>query len=165
MDALLDTTVETETAELPADVQEDVGRSGTIKSISPVDAWRLLRERPEAILVDVRSSAEFLFVGHPQGAVHVPWMDEPDWVVNGNFAEQIAATVSSLRPGVSRDRVPVLLLCRSGKRSLEAAQTVIDQGYADIYNVSTGFEGDLDDHHHRSTVNGWRFEGLPWEQC
>lgn len=157
MPVYADASVREESADLPQDTP--------VKGIDPVDAWKLLQTTPEAILIDVRSSAEFLFVGHPQGAVHIPWVDEPDWTVNPEFTRQVATSVSSMRPGVSHEDVPVLLICRSGKRSLEAAQVLIDEGYAALFNVSTGFEGDLDAKHHRSTVNGWRFDGLPWEQC
>jgi rhodanese-related sulfurtransferase len=145
--------------------QLEASRATPIAGIDPIDAWKLLETTPEAVLIDVRSSAEFLFVGHPRGAIHVPWVDEPDWTVNPEFAKQVAATVSSTRPNIPRDRVPVLLICRSGKRSLEAARVLVDEGYADLFNVNTGFEGDLDESHHRSAVNGWRFDDLPWEQC
>ena len=60
---------------------------------------------------------------------------------------------------------PVLLICRSGKRSLEAGMTLIKEGFCDVYNVAEGFEGELDEHHHRGTLGGWRSAGLPWEQC
>jgi rhodanese-related sulfurtransferase len=155
-------------AETDEGVREDLlesRRATPITGIDPIDAWKLLQATPEAVLIDVRSSAEFLFVGHPQGAIHVPWVDEPDWTVNPEFARQVGATVAGTRPDVARGRVPVLLICRSGKRSLEAAHVLVDEGYAGLFNVSTGFEGDLDAQHHRSTVNGWRFDGLPWEQC
>jgi rhodanese-related sulfurtransferase len=60
---------------------------------------------------------------------------------------------------------PVVLICRSGKRSLEAGNLLISKGFKEVYNVSEGFEGELDEQHHRSTNGGWRFHGLPWEQC
>jgi rhodanese-related sulfurtransferase len=59
---------------------------------------------------------------------------------------------------------PVLLICRSGQRSLEAAHALDQHGFGDVINVVHGFEGDLDPDFHRSTLNGWRYEGLPWEQ-
>ena len=61
--------------------------------------------------------------------------------------------------------VPILLICRSGKRSLEAGNLLVKEGFCDVYNVAEGFEGELDEKHHRSTQGGWRFHGLPWEQC
>jgi rhodanese-related sulfurtransferase len=63
------------------------------------------------------------------------------------------------------EAVPVLLICRSGRRSLEAGKVLIKEGFTKVYNISEGFEGSLDEEHHRSTLGGWRFDGLPWEQC
>ena len=60
---------------------------------------------------------------------------------------------------------PVILICRSGKRSLDAGRTLLENGLKAVYHVSEGFEGDLNDDHQRSTIGGWRFHGLPWEQC
>jgi rhodanese-related sulfurtransferase len=58
-----------------------------------------------------------------------------------------------------------VLICRSGKRSLEAGNLLLKEGFENVYNVKDGFEGEPDEHHHRSTLGGWRYEGLPWEQC
>ena len=60
---------------------------------------------------------------------------------------------------------PIILICRSGKRSLEAGRKLIEAGFGEVFNVLEGFEGELDDDHHRSTLGGWRHAGLPWEQC
>lgn len=135
-------------------------------ALSPQQAWEMIQEDPKALLVDIRSSMEYLFVGHPRGAVHVPWIDEPDWTVNPNFATEIrklllgGAVCSAENPCA-----PVILICRSGKRSLEAGKTLLAAGMRRVYHVDEGFEGDLDAHHHRSSLGGWRFRGLPWEQC
>ncbi len=137
-------------------------------ALTPHEAQKILQENPRAVLVDIRSSMEFLFVGHPVGAVHIPWIDEPDWDVNPNFVTDIRKL---LLGGVVCDReeelecAPVILICRSGKRSLQAGKALIEAGVKDVYHVDDGFEGDLNEHHQRSTLNGWRFEGLPWEQC
>jgi len=61
--------------------------------------------------------------------------------------------------------VPVLLICRSGNRSDEAGKLLVDNGFKRVYNIVQGFEGELDDHHQRSRLAGWRFDNLPWEQC
>lgn len=136
------------------------------KEISPVDAYKLLEEEPRAVLIDIRSSMEFLFVGHPVGAVHIPWIDEPDWVINPQFASQVRKLMLGGVGSHHREMdAPILLICRSGKRSREAGEFLLEQGLSEVYNVSEGFEGDLDEHHHRSTVGGWRHHGLPWEQC
>ena len=63
------------------------------------------------------------------------------------------------------DDAPVLLICRSGKRSLEAGKLLMNNGFTGVYNVAEGFEGELDEQHQRSTRGGWRYHGLPWEQC
>lgn len=138
-----------------------------VRGISPQEAWDYLQRNPRALLVDVRSNMEYLFVGHPVGAIHVPWIDEPDWQVNPHFVTQVRQL---LLGGVCAadgtvDCAPVILICRSGKRSLEAGKLLVKSGFKEVYNVTEGFEGDLDPHHHRSSTGGWRFRGLPWEQC
>ena len=137
-----------------------------IDNLTPNEAWELLQKDPRAILVDVRSSMEFLFVGHPTGAVHIPWIDEPDWDTNPDFVTDIRQL---LLGGAEQENetgaAPVILICRSGKRSLVAGNRLHEAGLENIYHIGEGFEGDLDDHHQRSTIGGWRFRGLPWEQC
>ncbi|WP_456405662.1 rhodanese-like domain-containing protein [Thiolapillus sp.] len=136
------------------------------ESLSAKQAYALVQENPRALLIDVRSSMEFLFVGHPVGAVHIPWIDEPDWDINPEFVTDIRKL---LLGGAACDEdqacAPVVLICRSGKRSLQAGKLLLESGMTDVYNVEEGFEGELNDHHQRSTINGWRFQGLPWEQC
>lgn len=135
-------------------------------SLTPQDALTLLNAHPQALLVDIRSSMEFLFVGHPKGAVHVPWIDEPDWIVNPQFVTEIRKLLlGGVSGSDSEPSAPVILICRSGKRSLEAGKALRQAGLKSVYHVDEGFEGDLDEHHHRSSVGGWRFRGLPWEQC
>jgi len=137
-----------------------------VHDLAPKQAAELLQKNPRAVLIDVRSSMEFLFVGHPKGAIHVPWIDEPDWKINPHFTAQVRQVMLggiSAHEGMSS--APVVLICRSGKRSLEAGELLIKEGFADIYHVTEGFEGELDDTHHRSTLGGWRYHGLPWEQC
>jgi len=136
-----------------------------VHSISARDAWDMLEEKPQSVLIDVRSSMEYLFVGHPKGAISVPWIDEPDWKIDPDFSKHIRQI---LLGGVSTSddgSVPILLICRSGKRSLEAGNHLIAEDFHDIYNVESGFEGPLDENHHRSRTSGWRYENLPWEQC
>lgn len=136
------------------------------RTLTPKQAWQLIQDDPRAMLVDVRSNMEFLFVGHPKGAVHIPWIDEPDWEVNPNFVRQVRELMLG---GIICDSdegcAPVILICRSGKRSLEAGRKLIENGFSNVFNIAEGFEGELDEEHHRSTLGGWRFEKLPWEQC
>lgn len=137
-----------------------------VQSLSPKEAAQFLAERPESVFADVRSSMEFLFVGHPKGALNIAWIDEPDWDINADFAEDIRKIAKSKAPDeIPAHELPILLICRSGVRSLEAGQVLIEAGFTQVYNILEGFEGKLDAHHHRSTLGGWRFHGLPWEQC
>jgi rhodanese-related sulfurtransferase len=140
--------------------------SNTVKTLAPARAWELLQDEPRAVLIDVRSSMEYLFVGHARGSVHVAWIDEPDWVVNPHFLTEVRKVMlGGIGVEEHANDAPVLLICRSGKRSLEAGKSLIENGFKDVYNVAEGFEGELGEHHHRSTTGGWRFHGLPWEQC
>ncbi len=129
-----------------------------MRQLSPRESWALLQSNPECLLIDIRMEIESMYVGRPPGAVNIPWYEYPDFPPN---PEQFGALV--LEEAGRKDR-PVLLICRSGQRSLEAAQVLEQQGFSDVVNVVHGFEGDLDAQFHRSTLNGWRFEGLPWEQ-
>jgi rhodanese-related sulfurtransferase len=141
-------------------------RQTALDSLGPRAAWEMIQSDPRALLVDIRSSMEFLFVGHPVGAVHIAWIDEPDWQINPNFVAEIRQLMLG---GVACEGdggcVPVILICRSGKRSKEAGALLVSEGVQHVYHVDEGFEGDLNDSHQRSSVNGWRFQGLPWEQC
>lgn len=136
-----------------------------LNALTPQEAYELLQADPRAVLVDIRSNMEFLFVGHPVGAVHVPWIDEPDWTVNPNFIREIRQLMLG---GVCEQDTgcpPVILICRSGKRSKDAGDTLLEAGIKNVCHIDEGFEGELDEHHKRSSVGGWRFHGLPWEQC
>ena len=137
-----------------------------LESLTPEQAWDLITEDPRAILVDIRSSMEFLFVGHPKGAVHVPWIDEPDWVVNPHFVTEIRQLIlGGVVEDDSQGSVPIVPICRSGKRSKEAGHKLLEAGIGNVYHIDEGFEGELDEQHHRSSTGGWRFRKLPWEQC
>jgi rhodanese-related sulfurtransferase len=127
-----------------------------MKHLKPREAHALLREDAQAVLVDCRSEMEYLFVGHPVGAQHVAWNDGPDWEINPHFVGQVKKVASMNRP--------VVLICRSGQRSIAAGLELEKAGFIDVYNVLEGFEGPLDEHHQRGTLGGWRKEGLPWEQ-
>lgn len=127
-----------------------------MKELTPVEAKNLLDNDPEAVLIDVRSEIEYMFVGHPVGAFHVPWVEGPDWEINPHFVAQVKMVANSERQ--------VVLICRSGVRSAEAGHLLEKSGWQAVFNVLHGFEGDLDPSHHRSSVNGWRHEGLPWVQ-
>jgi len=138
-----------------------------VQTVSPTKAWEIISNNQRAVLIDVRSSMEYLFVGHPSGSIHVPWIDAPEWTVNpSHFITEVRKVMlGGIGLGAAGEDAPVVLICRSGKRSLEAGKLLIEKGFNEVYNISEGFEGELDEHHHRSTSRGWRFHGLPWEQC
>ena len=136
-----------------------------MKHLLPRQAWDWLQQHasvpPEQqpLFVDVRMEIESLYVGRPPGVVHVAWYDYPDLTPNPErFAEQVLHEA-----GGDKTR-PVLLLCRSGKRTIDAGEALEHAGFTDVGHVVHGFEGELNDTFHRSTLNGWRFDGLPWEQ-
>jgi rhodanese-related sulfurtransferase len=136
------------------------------ETVTPKQAWQLLQDDPRAVLVDIRSTMEFLFVGHPTSALHVAWIDEPEWTVNPHFVTDVRKVM--LGGATAHGDIggaPVILICRSGKRSIDAGAALLQAGFSSVYYVNEGFEGDLDDHRHRGSLGGWRFHDLPWEQC
>ncbi len=136
-----------------------------MKELAPPQAWELLENRPEATLLDVRSTVEYEYVGHPIGAVHVPIKDSPYWELNPQFASDVRTALRSKAEKFgSLEKLPILSICRSGKRSALAAELLEKDGFQEVYNVIEGFEGDRDGKDHRNTINGWRFHNLPWEQ-
>jgi rhodanese-related sulfurtransferase len=137
-----------------------------VTQMSALEGLKLIQKEPRVIFVDVRSEMEFLFIGHPVGSVNIPWIEEPDWEINPNFVRDIRRLMlGGVFDGSEHNAVPILLICRSGKRSEEAGNLLIDKSFNRVYNIEQGFEGDLNDKHQRSAVGGWRFDGLPWEQC
>ena len=135
-------------------------------SVSPSEAWRMMQENPQVYLIDVRTTMEYLMVGHPVNAIHIPWLDEPDWTPNPRFCSQVREVMLGGLLGAGEENGPtVLLICRSGRRSLEAGKVLLKGGFHNVFNIQGGFEGPLDNDHHRSSSAGWRFEGLPWQQC
>lgn len=145
------------------------GTRPSVGNVTPDEAWRMLKDDTSARLIDVRSHAEWGFVGVPdldelgQRAVFVEWASYPAMSVNPRFAAEVE---QSLGDGSFET---LLFLCRSGSRSLRAAHVVASHfGEQDrqvtCLNVAEGFEGDLDPLGHRGTVNGWKARGLAWRQ-
>lgn len=124
--------------------------------VSPRDAWALA-SNGDAVLVDVRSNEERVFVGYVPGSVHVPWATGTSLTRNPRFVRELEAKLGG------KGKV-ALLLCRSGKRSALAAEAATKAGAAFVFNVLEGFEGELDDQHQRGRIDGWRTHDLPWVQ-
>ncbi len=126
--------------------------------LTPAEAHALLREIPNAQLIDVRTQAERDFVGYPTLGTHVEWETYPGMVYNPEFPAQ-------LRREVGADPEQFLVfICRSGGRSGKAAEAMTKQGYCHCFNLIEGFEGNRDDAGHRGTREGWKVAGLPWKQ-
>jgi len=130
-----------------------------MKHLTPRETYEFLRAHPSALFIDCRSEMEYLFVGHPVGSLHVAWNDGPEWEINPHFVGQVKKIA-----GNNHAERPVVLICRSGNRSIEAGEALERGGFNSVYNVLHGFEGELDENHHRNAASGWRFDGLPWEQ-
>jgi len=130
--------------------------------ITPEEAWKLLADDPDAVLVDCRTEAEWRFVGVPdvsslqRDVVYVEW-NRTDGTHNPGFVEDLKSA------GVAAAERPVVFLCRSGNRSIGAAEAATEAGIAPSYNVLDGFEGNLDSDGHRGGT-GWKAIGLPWRQ-
>lgn len=124
--------------------------------VSPPDAWALVTSG-QAVLVDVRTNEERVFVGQVPGSVHVPWATGTALTRNPRFVRELEAKLGG------KDKI-ALLLCRSGNRSAQAAEAAAKAGLALVFSIEEGFEGELDGNDQRSRVNGWRVHGLPWAQ-
>ena len=157
-------TYETADTVLPAaleQVRQEAADQGLSYAggVKPPAAWDLVREG-QALLVDVRSAEERKFVGHVPGSLHVAWATGTALTRNPRFVRELEARLA--KDG-GKDAV-VLLLCRSGKRSVLAAEAAAAAGFRHVFNVLEGFEGQIDERQQRGSSDGWRFHGLPWVQ-
>ena len=138
-----------------------------VDEVDVTAAWEGLTSGPRSQLVDVRTRAEWTYVGIPdlapigKRAVLVEWQTFPDQAVDPRFIERLAGELKAL--GVEKDN-ELFFICRSGGRSLAAAKAMAELGYRACHNVAGGFEGPLDDDRHRGSVLGWKAAGLPWLQ-
>lgn len=130
--------------------------------LMPKQAYQKLQNDKNILFLDVRSCVEYKFVGHALGSVLVPWLDEPDWKVDRRFCHSVSAL---LVDKFSPLETEIILICRSGQRSLDAGNALIKKGFKNVAHITTGFEGNLDSLKQRGNLNGWCYENLPWEQC
>ena len=134
-----------------------------IHDVAPAETWAALQSNPAARLVDVRTDAEWNFVGVPditstgQRIILVPWQAYPAMAVNPRF-------VHGLREAGVTEKHHIYFICRSGARSLSAAQAAQAEGFSHVFNVADGFEGPVDGEGHRGQVAGWKASRLPWMQ-
>jgi rhodanese-related sulfurtransferase len=134
-----------------------------VENVAPQDVWKALLADPDAQMVDVRTDAEWSFVGIAdlsqagKTPALIPWQVFPSMQVNGVFTEQVKQ--AGLKP-----EHKIYFLCRSGVRSMAAAQAAIAAGFPHAYNITDGFEGPPDSEGHRGHVAGWKASELPWRQ-
>lgn len=131
--------------------------------LTEIEGWRILAEDQSSILIDVRTLAEWTYVGIPdigslgKKVIFVPWLSFPSMEINPLFVEQLK------QAGAEESNV-LLFLCRSGVRSKSAAQAMTRIGFSRCFNLKNGFEGNLDTNRHRGSTEGWKVAGLPWVQ-
>lgn len=135
--------------------------------VAAADAWAMLEREPRAQLIDVRTVAEWNFVGVPdlsalgRRAHCIEWQQFPSMAPNPDF---VAEAVRAITESGAERGTPILLLCRSGARSRAAAMALARAGFTGAFNIADGFEGALDGAHHRGLASGWKAAGLPWKQ-
>jgi rhodanese-related sulfurtransferase len=134
-----------------------------VENVPPTQAWEALKANPDTQLVDVRTDAEWTFVGVPdlsslgKRLALIPWQVYPSMQQNAAFVDQ-------LRKADLTPKHHIYFICRSGVRSLHAAEAAREAGFPYVYNVADGFEGQLDAEGHRGVDSGWKVENLPWRQ-
>ena len=144
-----------------------VTSGSSIEEVSVTDTWSKLANDPKAVLIDVRTKAEWAFVGYPdlssigKQPLLVEWQGFPDNRVHEDFGQRLAETLAKI--GADTD-TELLFICRSGGRSLMAARVMAAAGFTRCRNVTHGFEGPLDTERHRGRQEGWKARNLPWVQ-
>ena len=132
------------------------------RNLLPKMAIERLQNNPQALFVDVRSKAEYKYVGYPENSILIPWIDDPDWEPNPEVFSDLVMQELDGRENLLNTEI--LLICRSGFRSNEALKCLENKGFTQVSHVASGFEGDLDENDHRGNLNGWRHDGMPWSQ-
>lgn len=148
-------------------IQDAVNAMGYAGDVAAPHAYAALSSN--AVIVDVRTIAEWNFVGlpalSPQQLVVCEWQAYPDMQRNPGFVAKVTEEIlTRSNADAPADAPEVYFLCRSGARSRSAAVAMTQAGFPKCFNIQNGFEGDPDADGHRGTVNGWKFDGLPWRQ-
>ena len=134
-----------------------------IKEFSSLKCFEILSINPNSHLIDVRTEPEWNYVGIPdlssikKQALCISWKIYPEMSVNNNFEKQI------IKFNIQKNN-NLYFICRSGNRSYDAAKFLISKGFTNCFNVSDGFEGKLNQHNKRASIDGWKFHNLPWKQ-
>ena len=132
------------------------------RNLLPKMAVERLQNNPQALFVDVRSKAEYKYVGYPENSILIPWIDDPDWEPNPEVFSD--AVMQELDGRENLLNTEIILICRSCYRSNDALKCLENKGFTQVSHVASGFEGDLDENDHRGNLNGWRHDGMPWSQ-
>ncbi len=144
-----------------------MGGDVQIDSIGVEETWARLKRNADSVLIDVRTIAEWAWVGLPELSsigkrpVLVEWQSFPGDQLNTAFVDRVTEALTPI--GANKDS-ELLFICRSGNRSLKAARAMAATGYSRCVNVADGFEGPLDTERHRGRLGGWKAKGLPWAQ-
>ena len=131
------------------------------KKQSPLEAFEALQSQPDAILIDCRTRAEWVYVGvpllpeSPQKTAFIEWVDESSQP-NPDFLSSVSQIASA--------DTPIYIICRSGVRSAAACHLLAESGFGELVNIEDGFEGDIGPSGHRASINGWKYLNLPWTQ-
>lgn len=125
-------------------------------ALTPPEAYAAWQRDQEVVFIDIRTEAELELVGRIPQAINIEWKLFPDWEPNPAFVNSIQRKFGP--------QTTLLLICRSGVRSHEAATKLAEKGYQNVYQVLEGFEGELDKSGQRK-LNGWKSYALPWSQA
>jgi rhodanese-related sulfurtransferase len=142
----------------------------SVIQISPQDAFNSLKSDNNCVLIDVRTFEEFALVGIVDDSafkdrmVLLPWQLAPQMSINPDFASDLKKFLQRIFQNFAADKIRIIFICRSGARSNSAANYALSLGYKNCYNVTSGFEGDVDHNYQRGKINGWKAENLPWRQ-
>lgn len=134
-----------------------------VKEIDSGEAFKILKKEANSHLVDVRTLPEWAFIGLPdlseikKEVIKISWKAFPQMNINNNFQEQIEKEILDKNS-------KLFFICKVGGRSFDAANFCSELGYQNCYNITSGFEGDLDENSHRGNINGWKAAKLPWVQ-
>ena len=141
----------------------DTKVEGYAGNITPTETWKILKNDEYSILIDVRSAAEWAYVGVTdlasidKEAMTIEWKIFPDMTINPDFINQVKQVCAS-------PEIKIFSLCRSGQRSIATSRVLTEAGFKNCYNVLEGFEGDKNIKEQRGYSGGWKFYGLPWKQ-
>src|SRR5258706_12473417 len=127
-----------------------------MEHLDPRQAHQFLKKNPDAVFIDCRSEMEYMFVGHPIGAMMIPWYDGAEWELNPHFVGQVKKVA-----GANFEKRPIVLICRSGNRTIEAGEALEPNGFKKGINVVPGVQGELHETHHRNSRHGSPARGPP----